>query len=563
MPEQSLPGSSTLDGASSQPAVNPNPEPLTPPDLGAGYSMPYPPYIAPQPRPKKHYPIQAPDMILALAVIVLGYLAWDWFLPRDGEISSFMNPVAAFFPGVVITIYFILAVGCSLTYFAFQKVRLNPSSIIGAAVILLTALTFSLFDTTPVHVFAGMFLLTGYVVWHGYVANTALSTVPNGMFFGDVLNQSLVVPFSNAGSWFAGIRGLMRGNKTTTRVILALVGVLIALPVIAIVLILLMSADANFQMWMENVGQVFIDLDVWGVIWKLSFAFPVGLYLFALMYGNAHKMGTDSLNKENLTQAAASTRKISLIAISTPMALLCVIYVVFFSAMGSYFFLAFQRRAELPPELTYAEFARRGFFELAVVAGINLGVLVFTYLFANRKDSYPRVLRILGAALSGLTILLIVTSISKMLLYVDQYGLTRLRVYTTWFMCVLFIIFVLLFIWHIRQFKIGTPIIGVTVVAFLALTWANTDAMIANYNVNAHLTHGTSIDVYYLAGELSDAAVPALVTLRDETTHSSVRAEVVHALADRKKDGTSMRSPGKAPWTAWNWQSSKAKALLE
>ena len=588
---------------------------------GVGPSTPLPPPIYPIPpyfvKPKKTYPVDGADTVLAIGLAVMGYLAWDWIFPRQGRLGT------DYFPGVAFTLYVCLALACSLVYFRLRKVRLGKPAIVGAALILLAVLPFTLYDTTPVHFFAWLFLTIGYVTWHAYAARTAISPVPGALTPVDVLNQSLVVPASNAGSWFAAVKSFPRGRKNTAQIVFAVLGVVVALPVIGGVLYLLMQSDASFDSWMNQFGRYFTEFNFWGFVWKLCLGIPVAMYLFALMYGNAHRMGTESITHERATGWARSARRITRAALVTPIAVLCAIYVMFFAAMGSSLFSAFFKR--LPDQSTYADFARSGFFQLTAVAGINLAVLGFTYLFAKRDpgdrrpgvanldrrpgeassdrrpnvanldrrpgvgnldrrpgeanlDNHPdvtnpschpdevripRSLRLLGAVLSGLTLLLVVTAMSKMVLYVDQYGLTRLRVYTLWFMGVLFVVFALVGLWHVRQFRVGTPIIVIAALSFLGLTWANTDAIIADYNVDRYLSGDMAeIDVAYLTSDLSDAAVPALIELRDDAPSDDVRLRAAAALNARTAE-THLNAANSAPWTSWNWQSHHADRLLK
>jgi hypothetical protein len=112
--------------------------------------------------------------------------------------------------------------------------------------------------------------------------------------------------------------------------------------------------------------------------------------------------------------------------------------------------------------------------------------------------------------MSAFTLLLIATAMSKMLLYISSYGLTRLRVYTSWFMLLLFLVFLLILLWHFRTFDLAKPLILVFAVCFIALTWLNADGLIAKYNIGQYLSGKTdSLDVHMLGG-LSDAAAPHL-----------------------------------------------------
>jgi len=223
--------------------------------------------------------------------------------------------------------------------------------------------------------------------------------------------------------------------------------------------------------------------------------------------------------------------------------------------MGTYLFSAFA--GVLPSGFNYSEYARQGFFDLCGVASINLVILAFTYSFARRGVSeYPKALRVLTGLLSVMTELLVVTAVSKMLFYIDAYGLSRLRVYTLWFLVLLFVVFAILIAWHVRPyirvrapknhaadgpgndvatggkpFNAGRPIVIVAVCFMLALFLANTDGIIAKYNVWQYESGASkTVDTDMLA-TMSDAVLPYLADLAKNAPDESVSTDATNALA--------------------------------
>jgi hypothetical protein len=543
------------------------PQPMGIPQPMNAHQPPPPSFYVYESQSKKVYPVDAAETVLALVVVMLGFLFWNWFIPRSGDWAvagssadlEYGGFYPDYYPGIAITLFFVLALATSLIYFQARKVTLSQGGMIGAGIVFLSALPFAIYSATPLHFFAIIFTLGLYVLWHAYAANTAIAKFPGVLTSADLLNQTLVVPFSNMGAWFAGLRSFGHKGKGTNQVIAAIVGIIIAVPIFAIIIALLASADAQFSTWIEGIGVYFENLKVGRYVLCLTFGFPVGFYIFALLYGNARRMGTETMTPKSLLSTAQNARKVSIVAVGTPVAILVLIYGVFLAAVVSN--LHKTMTTVHSPDFTYAEFARRGFFELAVVAGINLVILGFIYLFCQRKPGpYPVFLRVLGSTMSALTLVMVVLSITKMLMYWEQYGLTRLRVYTMWFMCVMFVVFALLLVWHLRRFKVGTAIVMVMGLSFLGLTWANVDSIIANHNVDRYLSGQVeTIDVDYLGEDLSDAAVPALIRLSEDRR---VQAQANRALAIRRSEGTNMLPAGDAPWTAWSWESHRAHQLL-
>jgi hypothetical protein len=520
------------------------------------------------------------DGIWALVALALGFLFWNWLIPTTTEVVLDASPnsdTVAYYdrlPAVAVTALLMLGLGCSLVYFRRTGRTLSRAAVIGLVLLILGAIPHALYAPTVPHVFSGLALLAGYGSWHAYAAGTAIAPNLSALSIADAVNQGIVVPFANFGAWFAGLRSLGRG-KRPAKFLIGLAGVVIALPVFAIVTSLLVSADDQFGSWVSGILDWLGELSVWTYVFHLVLGIPVAIWIFAWWFANARRAGTDRITAAGAQRSAAAARRLSTVALAAPATVLAVIYLVFFAAMSNYLFSAF--RGQLPPDFTYAVYARQGFFELVTVAAINLVVLWIMYATARRRGAgncepggarpddarinpatgYPAPLRVLGGILSGLTLAMVAVAMSKMLLYLGRFDLSQLRLYTLWFMGVLLVVVTLLLVWHIRPYRVSVPVVWVSILAFLALVWSNSDGIIARYNVNQYLAGASAtIDIDYLATSLSDAAIPALLDLR--AAAPELADDVTAALADR----IALAETGDLPWTAWNVQTWQADTLL-
>jgi hypothetical protein len=326
--------------------------------------------------------------------------------------------------------------------------------------------------------------------------------------------------------------------------------------VIAGVIALLISADQGFEKVMEDIAKAINIENIGAYLLELLMGIPIACYVFGNVFGNGHGRHTNAVTKTGTDASLARMHRVPLAAVHAPLIVLTGIYVLFFVAMGTYLFSAFA--GDLPSAYTYAEYARRGFFELCGVAAINLVVIIFVYLFAKRgAGEYPKSVRSLTAAISSMTILLIVTAASKMILYVSMYGLTRLRLYTLWFMLLLVCVFAVVVIWHAKPFNAGKPIALLFAALVLCLFLGNTDGLIAKYNYEQYMS-GTlkEIDTEPLS-YMSDAVVPYLNVLAKKAPDASVQAEAKEAmrihedLAQERKDDPD----SKPTWRSWSLQS--------
>jgi len=133
----------------------------------------------------------------------------------------------------------------------------------------------------------------------------------------------------------------------------------------------------------------------------------------------------------------ASSRRLGVLGIvelGVVLGLLDLLFLAFVIVQFRYLFGGAEL-VQVSPSLTYAEYARRGFFELVAVAALLLGIMLLLDWLA--KLDGPRqatVYRALAGLLVALLFVVIVSALQRMRLYTAEYGLTELRLYTTAFM---------------------------------------------------------------------------------------------------------------------------------
>lgn len=164
--------------------------------------------------------------------------------------------------------------------------------------------------------------------------------------------------------------------------------------------------------------------------------------------------------------------------------------------------------------LTFAEYARQGFWQLTAVTALTLVVVAVAIRTGDRRTSAERALmRMLLGPLCGLTLVVVASALHRMSLYEKEFGFTRLRVAATTVELFLGVVLVLVLIAGLRMSGRWLPRVTVAVgaVALLGLTALNPDAYIAERNVDRFERIGR-IDIVYLS-TLSADAVPALLRL--------------------------------------------------
>jgi len=164
--------------------------------------------------------------------------------------------------------------------------------------------------------------------------------------------------------------------------------------------------------------------------------------------------------------------------------------------------------------LTYAEYARGGFWQLLVVTALTLAVIAAAARWAPRVLPGDRLLvRVLLGVLALLSLVIVGSALRRMALYEQAYGYTRLRLFVSGVELWLGLVFglVLLAGARLRARWLPRVVLASAVGALLTLAAVNPDRFIAARNVDRY-AHTGRIDLDYLA-ELSADAVPELARL--------------------------------------------------
>ena len=261
----------------------------------------------------------------------------------------------------------------------------------------------------------------------------------NWVFF-DWFNSLTIVPCSNFTCQFRVLKeGEGQKNKLRRYVGSVLLGVAIAIPVLFIILPLLFKADAGFERVMNDLMRWLISERILIILFRILISIPVSCYLYGLVYGTVSGRITDRIDKDVTRRTGEQIRKMPDVTTVTVMALVCAVYFIFIAVQGNYLFSAFF--GKMPEWFTYAEYARRGFFELCGIGAWNLGILLLASLISRTPGYKNTGLKIMTVILSVLTLLLIATAVSKMGMYISAYGLTVKRVLTMTFMLWMAIVF--------------------------------------------------------------------------------------------------------------------------
>ncbi len=301
------------------------------------------------------------------------------------------------------------------------------------------------------------------------------------------------------------------------------VGLLAAVPVVAVFGGLLMQADPLFDRLLRG-----LPLPSLGAV--LEQAVPVGLLAW-LAAGLLRGVARPPARRPTTTLSAS----VGSVEIAVVLGSVVLLFAGFVGVQTRYLFGG--EAALASTGLTYASYARRGFFELLWVGALTLPLVLAADWLLDRSD--PRGVRRTRWLTAGLLVLLqaiLVSALYRMRLYTDAYGLTELRLYATAFMGWLFLAFgwAGVTVLRGRRHRFATGAVTAAVLVVGALNLANPEGLIAQVNLE-RAEQGARLDADYLAGLGADA-LPVLLR-RAPSLDVAGRCGLARALEDRRSAG--------------------------
>jgi hypothetical protein len=321
-------------------------------------------------------------------------------------------------------------------------------------------------------------------------------------------------------------------------------GLLIALPLLALFGALFMGADAVFAQLAHRVVSFNTEPVVSHVVLTVFWTgLAAGLLWTALQ---AKVAALPAMEKPAGLQLGATETGVVL-------GLLNALFLAFVLVQFRYFFGG-SALVEATTGLTYADYARRGFFELVGVSALVLPLLLLLHWLAG--NAQQRLFRWLAGALVAQLFVIMASAMQRMMLYQREFGLTEARLYATAFMGWLAMLFVWFGLTVMRgrrsRFVFGAVVSGFALLA--ALHAVSPDGLIARTNL-ARQAQGKPFDAAYAATLSADAA-PLLVDALPRLAPEDQRV-IAERLLER------WGGPQQGDWRSWNWSRSRARQAVQ
>ncbi|HDL49059.1 MAG TPA: DUF4173 domain-containing protein, partial [Actinobacteria bacterium] len=268
-----------------------------------------------------------------------------------------------------------------------------------------------------------------------------------------------------------------------------LVGLLVVLPVLIVFIVLFAGADAVFSRLLDDI--VSIDLGRF-----LAHTLTVAALTWAGigMLRHALRVETSAPHPDPCPRLVVEATA-GLVAVAA-------LFAVFVAIQFAYLFGGLDTNTGL----TYAEYARRGFFELVTVGALIVALsLAVDRLVQGIERS--RVVDALLTVLVAETLVVLASAVVRLRSYVAAYGLTDARFYAAVFLIWAGVVLVLVAAMLLRgqrsRFALAAFVTGI--VLLIGTAAVNPDGVMARTNVTKY-----PVDVGYLSS-LSADAVPSLI----------------------------------------------------
>jgi hypothetical protein len=424
----------------------------------------------------------------------------------------------------------------ALALAAFAAVRADPPIVamdvltaIGLAVAALASFSGRAVTPRPVMALIGMAL--GLIAW---VAGGA------------------VLVGSSARRHLPPARGIARRAAPAAPV---LRGLLIAIPIAIVFVALFSAADAVFARLVSDV--LGFELDLGDAGWRLALAAVLAWLAAGALGIAASEPPVAVARTEREPWRIGSTELVTVLLVVNG------IFLVFVGLQAAYLFGGLDTLEA--SGLSYAEYARRGFAELVVVAFLAGSLIIGADRLARRRT----VGVLIGAmGLTLLTGVVVASAALRLMLYQDAYGWTELRLYVLatigWLAVGGAAVLAAIVLDRVRW--VGHVLVIAALAVGLVLNVLGPARFITEQNVARLLDPSlvppngqTGLDASYVVG-LGDDAVPSLIRALpalDGATATLLSGSLSARLGELRDD------PGLTAWQAWNAGRAAALAALE
>ena len=310
---------------------------------------------------------------------------------------------------------------------------------------------------------------------------------------GERLRLLLTGLFGRLGAVIAAL--LPRRTGDSRRVLPLAAGTAGAVVLLAVLVPVLASADALFAAATADLRD-FFALHFTDAVWKAILAGGMTPFFFGLLYFLRQPTP--------LRRTEAKARPgVDGLGFAIVLAAAAVLYLLFLGVQSAGLLGGAEYLAR--KHISYAEWARSGFFQMVGVTALNLTLLLAAVQWSRREGAAWRAVRGLSALLTAESLVLLASAAVRMTLYVEAYGLSFKRCMTYWGMGMMGA-FLLAAAWKVRRpdFRFCRVVFPLALAGWLLIHCVPVDYLVAKDQVDRYLSgESAALDVEYLLYDLS------------------------------------------------------------
>ena len=325
--------------------------------------------------------------------------------------------------------------------------------------------------------------------------------------------------------------------------------ILITIPITLFIIMLLSSADDIFGKLFINIAdiilEIFRNIKISTLIVKLILTCICFVYFVCFFEYITYRYEIDNVEEKKKTQKDDFTIKMILTSLN-------IIYLFFCIIQIKSLFLK-------NVSINYADYARKGFFQLMVVSAINLVTILIAKNYNKNTETKTKYINSMSILMILFTFIILLSSAYRMHLYESAYGYTMLRllVYSSLFTESILLIPTIIYILD-KPINLTKTYFTIVTVIYVCMNLANFEKIIAKRNIDRYFETG-KLDMYYLEYATGSDAVEEIVRVLDRIDEEGNRTHAERYLSEMYNE----LKNNKMDFRDFNYSKSRAKKIIE
>ena len=435
----------------------------------------------------------------------------------------------------------------------------NKKAYILTVPILILSSTYLFFNNTYfniLNIFVILALFASMITW-------AISDKLKLAHFFEKIFNIIVGPIEFLGKGISIIRDtLFTTSKDKPKIAIfkrILKAIIIAIPILIVILFLLISADDEFAKLFSGLAdyivKIFTNWEILYFILRIALIIILFIYFVSFIYNL-----TNEKSSYNVIEKVSKTKKIKIdtFTVNTILTVLNVVYLIFTAVQLIHI-------GDNVSIEKLSETARQGFFQLMVVSIINFVLVIITTMNSSEEGktakNYKKIMNIIMIIF---TVVILAVSVQKMMLYVNRYGFTYLRIFVLFTLATEALLIIPTIMYIVKEkMNLFYSYLAIIIIMYILLNVVNVDKFIAKQNIDLYFKTG-KIDLDYLKDlKSADAKIEIKRLLNNEKNTENLNVEVNNYLYKVENDIKRDIEKNKFTWQSFNFARNRMRKEIE